>query len=257
MKGILAILMASIMMAAMIAPAMSDTAGTSANVGGVDPTYLGTATTTTVPGPGSNGTVGFELVVTDLNGAGDIPDTVWTAVWDSRTTTLTINSGKTTATTKTFEGSDTIPYCTASGGKTVSFKLSTTEVTTASFNVGSYAGFTLSFTAIAYGDVQINTKTVVTPGTLHNVGNSNMTTKINATKMTPGSTYNASDPANVDMNLTAIVPTPGQEESLPAGAWVSFDNEFVCCTPESIGFSITAPAGTSGQYTGQMEIAAQ
>ena len=257
MKGILALLMAGIMMAVMIAPAMSASPTTSANVGGVASTYVGTATVTTAPGPGSDGVVNFSLVVTDLNGAGDISDTGWTAEWGGRSAVTLTKSAETT-TTKTFVGSDTIPYCTATGDKTVSFKLNTAEVATAVFNVGSYAGFTLSFAAITYGNVNISEKKVVTPGTLHNVGNSNMTTKINATKMTPGTAYNASDPANVDMNLDARVEgTTGVEKDLPAGTWVLFAHEFECCTPEALDFSITAPAGTSGQYTGLIEIAAQ
>ena len=255
---IIAILMASIVAMAVGMPmAMGDDADTKANVGGVAPTYSCTATATTAPDAGSDGQVDFELVVTDKNGAGDIPNAGWTAEWGGRAA-VNLSYKSETATTKTFNGSDTIPYCTAPGDPTVSFQKPTdVEVCNDTFNVGSYTGFTLNFSAIDYGNVVINVTKYVTPGALHNVGNNNMTIKIHATKMTPGGTYNGSDPANKDMRLDATVPKGGQNKDLPACQWVLFDNQFVCCQPELIEFSINATVGTLGAYTGLIEITPQ
>ncbi len=118
---IIAILMAGIVAMATGVPMAIGSVTTSASVGDVAPTYACTATVITASGPGSNGQVGFELVVTYLNGADDISNTGWTAVWKNRTTNLTINNSKTTATSKTFEGFDTILYCTAPNTYTVTF----------------------------------------------------------------------------------------------------------------------------------------
>ena len=259
---IIAILMAGIVAMAVGVPMAigAETVDTSANVGDVAPTYSCTATIATgnEPGPGFDGTVDFELVVTDLNGAGDIPNTGWTAEWSGRPA-VSIAYDSETTTTKTFKGSDTIPYCTAEDTYTVSFQEPLdVEVCTDDFVVGSYTGFTLNFNVIDYDGVAVNVKKVVTPGSLHNVGNDNMKIKIHATAMTPGDTYNSTDPDNVDMNLDARVPGIGVDlKALPACQWVPFDHEFVCCTPDTIDFSITAPEGTEGLYTGLIEIAAQ
>ena len=242
-------------MAVGVPMAFGDNVPTSANVGDVPSTYTCSATVSTAPTAGSNGQVDFELVVTDENGADDIPEGIWTAEWGSRAA-VNLAYKNETATTKTFNGSDTIPYCTAPGDYLVSFEKSSVEVCNNTFNVGSYAGFTL-FDTINYGGVAVNVKTVVTPGNLHNIGNSNMTIKINATKMTPGDTYDPGNASNVDMNQSAVVPSGGVEEPLPAGNWVPFTHEFVCCQAEPLNFSITAPEGTGGAYTGQISIEAQ
>ena len=253
---IIAILMAGIVAMAVGVPmAFGGDVQTSANVGDVPSTYTCSAAVSTAPTAGSNGQVDFELVVTDENGADDIPEGVWTAEWGSRVA-VNLSYKSKTATTKTFNGSDTIPYCTAPGDYLVSFEKTGSEVCNDTFNVGSYAGFTL-FGAINYDGVAVNVKTVVTPGDLNNTGNSNMTIKINATKMTPGVTYDPGNASNVDMNQSAVVPSGGVEESLPAGNWVSFTHEFVCSQAEPLNFSITAPEGTGGTYTGQISIEAQ
>ncbi len=87
-------------------------------------------------------------MVTDLNGADDISNTGWTAVWKNRTTNLTINNSKTTATSKTFEGFDTILYCTAPNTYTVTFTGG--GGCTDTFVVGEYKGLNLNFSKVTF-----------------------------------------------------------------------------------------------------------
>lgn len=75
MKGILAILMAGIMMVAMVAPAMGDSATSSATVGTADPVVVSVAVTpdpVTMNPYGSTTPLTVSAVVSDNNGVADI-----------------------------------------------------------------------------------------------------------------------------------------------------------------------------------------
>ena len=258
MKGILAILMASIMMVAVGVPmAIGADPTTSATVGDVASTYLGTAIVTTVPGPGSDGIVGFELVVTDLNGAGDILNTGWTAEWGGRTAVGLTKTGE-TATTKTFTGNDAIPYCTASGDKDVSFKQLTTQVTTAVFNVVSYKGLSLNFNKATFsGDANSNNNpgtvymdsTVVTP-TITSQGNVETDVGVLASNLTKTGVPDI-DGNNMEANIKDLGWNIVKPEHVFTGANLG------CAGTASAAFQLDIPVGTpSGTYAGSLTISA-
>ena len=252
MKGILAILMASIMVATMIAPAMGNDVSTTASVGDAPPSYVGTASVTTAPGPETDGAVGFTLVVTDPNGAGDISDSGWTANWNSRpTVNLTLDSQ--TATTKTFTGSDTIPYCTPEATYTASFKDSTpSEVDTDTFDVGSTAGLSLDLSAIAYGAVDPGNSSEVlgdatfggTALTVKSTGNTAINLTVSATAMTAtgGTIANSSIECNIDsIGYNGL------------GSPHTYNVNLGCDSTENVDLKLNVPTGqASGTYTGSV-----
>jgi hypothetical protein len=252
MKGILAILMAGIMVLTMIAPAMGNDVSTTASVGDVPPSYVGTASVNTAPGPETDGTVGFTLVVTDSNGADDISDSGWTADWNSRpTVSLTLDSQ--TATTKTFTGSDTIPYCTPEATYTASFKNSTSvEVDTDTFNVGSTVGLSLDLSAIAYGAVSPGNSAEVlgddifggTVLTVKSTGNTAIDVNVSATAMTSGSDSIAN--SNIDCRIDAV----GYNA---LGSIQTYDLNLECDSTENVDLKLNVPTGqASGTYTGSV-----
>jgi hypothetical protein len=159
MKGILAILMAGIMMAAMVAPAMGDSATSSATVGNVAPTieemhiYDATPTEMTNPSandlalaPGGTVTITVKELIEDLNGYGDIGsvviDSVGTGLEIVETLPVAMTAGVTVgATQQWYEATLTVRYYTLPGSYTVTNKATDTA--------GLFATRTESFDVLA------------------------------------------------------------------------------------------------------------
>ena len=256
---IIAILMASVVAMAVGVPmAIGSTADTSAVVGSVDPTYSCTATVEAAnePGPGSNGQVDFQLVVTDMNGAGDISNSGWTAEWGGRTAVALLKTGETT-TTKTFTGSDTIPYCTASGSKAVSFKEGTTVVcSSASFAVGSYSGLSLNFDTVSFsgdpntqdnaGSATLSGASVAAPK-IENIGNGAADVGIEASDLTTVSDTIAGS------NMEGTVGTTPSWQAI--GSEYTWTTSLACGSDTPTDYRLDIPAGTpTGTYTGGLTI---
>lgn len=250
---IIAILMASIVAMAVGVPMAIGSVTTSASVGDVGPTYTCSATVSTAPGPNSDGQVDFELVVTDLNGAGDISDTGWTAAWNSRTTTLA-KTGETT-TTKTFTGNDAIPYCTAPATYTVTFTGGCTDT----FVVGSYKGLSLNFNKVTFsgnadstdnpgtaymGAVEVTTPEVTSEG--------NVETDVGVIASDLTKTPDTITGDNMDANIKAL----GWQPANPKHVFT--EANLACDGTASAAFQLDIPAGTpSGSYVGSLTISAE
>ncbi|CAD6492619.1 MAG: hypothetical protein EMLJLAPB_00330 [Candidatus Argoarchaeum ethanivorans] len=170
MKGILAILMVGIMVLAMITPAMST--DTSATVTDATSTYDCTATDiTTQPDPvtPADGTVSYNLVVSDDNGDDTIPAGTWKAEVNFgaglQTTTLTADAVNGDL-QRTCTGTDSVPANTASGNYVVTFRLDAgSSICTKTVNVGevmSISVMDMSFGAVNPGELDKPGKHVVT-----------------------------------------------------------------------------------------------
>ena len=174
MKGILAILIAGIMVAAMIAPAMGTDTG--ANVNDVASTYDCSATAITAqPVPGSSaGEVNYSMTVTDNNGGDTVPNGVWTAVVDfgegAQNTTLTAEAAS--GLTRTIIGTDSVPANTTAGDYTVTFKLDGTQVCTKVVTVGEVLA--ISVTSMNFGGVNPGDNNKAGKHVVTNTGNVNV-----------------------------------------------------------------------------------
>ena len=261
MKGILAILMAGIMVATMIAPVMGTDTG--ATVNDASTVYTCDATLSTPPTAGSDGQVDFTLTATDNNGDDDIFDGPYWAEWtvgvDTRTTLLTDLVGVNGDLVRTFTGSNAVPYTTPEGTYTVHFYKDggngvrggdDTDVCQNSFTVGSYVGYEIDFTAVSYGTVDVEVKTTVngdgdmdTAGapTIKNTGNKVMDVTISATDMTGVDTITKA-------NLGAIVGVLVEQD---LGDVRTFDANIDPDDTDNIDYTLTAPTGSKpGAYTG-------
>ena len=187
---IIAILMASIVAMAIAVPmVMGDIATTGANVNDVPSTYDCTGTSiTTQPDPATHadGTVSYNLVVTDDNGDDSIPDSTWTAEVDFglglQSTTLTADAVNGDL-QRTCTGTDSVPAGTAAGDYTVTFKLDTVTVCSTTVTVTSVAAYEIDFDAVNYGTINPGASSTVTgdttmhlpvgenPPTIENKGN--------------------------------------------------------------------------------------
>lgn len=175
MKGILAILIAGILAVAMVAPAMGT--DTSATVNDAASTYNCAGTSiTTQPVPGvSNGTINYDLVVSDDNGGDTIPDSTWTAEvnFGGGTQTDSLTAGGASGLTKTCTGTGNVPMNTAAGDYTVTFKLGTTTVCTTTVTVGEV--LSISVTNMSFGAVNPGSPTNSGTHVVTNTGNVNVT----------------------------------------------------------------------------------
>ena len=246
-----AILLVSLVALSVAIPmALGDSATTGATVNEAAASYECTATLTTPPGAGTDGTVSFTLVVTDNNGKEDISDTGWSAEWGGRTEVTLTKSGE-TATTKTFTGSDDVPYTTTPGVKTVSFEAGETVVCTDTFTVSAITAYEIDFSAVAFGDVDIGLKETVSGDTnmgttaaptIKNKGNQAMDVTISATDMS--GTTDTID--NVNLGAAVDDETEQDLEDL-----ATFDANIGAGTTAKIDYSLTAPAGTMDEpYSG-------
>ena len=111
--------MAGIMMATMIAPAMSDTANTEATVGNAAPVVtLVTVADPTSMNPCPTATdVAVTATVSDANGIGDITSVKITAISPETGVTLpiTMTTSTTTGTEAQYTGTISLPCCTEPG----------------------------------------------------------------------------------------------------------------------------------------------
>ena len=262
MKGILAILIAGLMVAAMIAPAMGT--DTSANVNDALTVYTCDATLSTAPTAGSDGQVDFTLTATDDNGDDDIFAGSYWAEWTvdavTRTTLLTDSTGVNGDLVLTFTGSDAVPYTTPEDTYMVDFykddgdstrnagdtKLSCTDT----FTVGSYVGYEIDFSAVSYETVNVGVTTTVTGDgdmvttgapTIKNTGNKVMDVTISASDMTGVDTISKA-------NLGAAV---GALAELDLGAERTFNANIDPDNTANINYTLTAPTGSKpGVYSG-------
>lgn len=253
MKGILAILIAGLMVAAMIAPAMGT--DTSAEVNDASTVYTCDATLSTAPTAGSDGQVDFTLTATDDNGDDDIFAGSYWAEWTvgtvTRTTLLTgpVADGDLVL---TFTGSDAVPYTTPEDTYTVDFykddgdgsrNVGDTKVGSNTFIVGSYVGYEIDFTAVSYGSVDIGVKktvsgdavmNTVTAPTIKNTGNKVMDVTISASDMTGVD--------NIDKaNLGAAVGVLAEQD---LGAERTFNANINPDDTAKIDYTLTAPQGS-------------
>lgn len=212
MKRILSILMAGIMVAAMVVPAMSDTAGTGADVNDVASSYDCSGTSITEqPGPvGSTaGTVSYSLVVSDDNGGDTIPDGTWTAEvnFGGGTQSDSLIAGTASGLQRTCTGTGSIPTDTAAGEYTVTFKLNGTDVCSTTVTVTSVTAYAIDFDAVAYSSVN--------PGASSTVdGDTTMETVGTAPPVKP----TIENKGNVAMDVTiSIADAGGNPETLFEG----------------------------------------
>ena len=263
MKGILAILMAGIMVLTMIAPAMSDTATTGANVGEVASTYAcGTTYIATQPDPitPSVGTVSYNLVVSDDNGGDTIPDGTWTAEVDfgSGTQTDSLTAGDASGLERTCTGTGTVPANTAAGDYTVTFKLNTTTVCSTTVTVTSVSAYEIDFNVTAYGSVNPGASSTVSgdttmdtpiganPPTIKNKGNVAMDVQM--------SIADGSNPETLfESNTVATVGTTGPQTLTTTAA--TFDVDIAVGGTANIDTTLSVPIGIqAGSYSGTLTV---
>lgn len=261
MKGILAIFIAGIMIATMIAPAMSDTASTVATVGDVDSSYDYNGTSiTTQPDPiaSSAGTVSYDLVVSDDNGDDTIPDATWTAEVDFNGTP---QSDLLTADTvngdlqRTCTGSGAVPADTPAGTYTVTFKLGTTTVCSTTVIVTSVSAYAIDFSSVTYGDINPGaSSTVEGDTTMSTVDAPTIENKGNVAMDVNMSIADGSNPETLfESNTAATVGTTGPQTL--ATTPVTFDVDIVVGGTAKIDSTLSVPTGIqAGGYSGTLTV---
>lgn len=273
-EKIAAMLMASIVAMAVGMPmVMGDTPSTEATVNEVASTYDCSATNIS-PQPNSitdtNGTVNFELVINDNNGADTIPDTGWTAEVNFGTgdTTgavpLSVSSVNDTA--EKFTGTETVPADTAADNYTVTFKNSSdVTVCTKVVTVTEKIGYSIDFSKVAYGGS-------LDPGaTSEVIGNTTMETTGVAPPVKPTIKNNANVVMDVQMSIADAGGNPEKlfenntetrvNSSLPAdyktldNATTTFDVDIAIDATANIDAKLSVPFGTkTGSYTGTLTV---
>lgn len=261
MKGILAILMASIMVAAMIAPAMGDTASTDATVSDVVSSYdCGATSITEQPDPvtPSVGTVSYNLVVSDDNGGDTIPNGngTWMAEVDfgSGIQNDTLIIGAADDLQRTCTGTGSIPVNTPAGTYTVTFKLDTTTVCTTIVEVTSVAAYTIDFDAVTYGDINPGASSTISGDiimstnnspTIKNTGNIAMDVNISIADGNPDKLF--------ESNTAAKVGAIGPQTLTTTAAM--FDVDIAVGETAKIDIILSVPTGTkAGSYHGMITV---
>ena len=271
---IIAILMAGIVAMAVGMPmVMGDTPTTEATVNEVASTYDCSATNIN-PQPNSitdtNGTVNFELVVNDNNGADTIPDTGWTAEVNFGTgdTTgavpLSVSSVNDTA--EKFTGTETVLADTAADNYTVTFKNpSDVTVCTKVVTVTEKIGYSIDFNKVAYGsslnpgatsevigDTTMETTGVAPPvnPTIKNDANVVMDVQMSIDDAggNPEPLFEDNTAARVDSSL------PGDYASLNSGT-TTFDVNMAIDATANIDSKLSVPLATqAGSYSGTLTV---
>lgn len=248
--------MASIVAMAVAVPMAIGSVPTSATVNDVATDYTCDATLSTAPTAGSDGQVDFTLTATDNNGDDDIFGGPYWAEWDAgagaRTTELTDPTGPNGDLVRTFTGNDAVPYTTPEGTYTVYFykdggdgvrSADDIQVGTDTFAVGGYTGFTIDFTEVNYGAVNISEKKTVsgdanmgTPSaqTIKNTGNKVMDVTISATDLTGADTID-------NINLGAAVDITSEQNLDDVR---TFDANIDPDNTAKIDYTLTAPQGS-------------
>ena len=243
MKGILAILMAGIMVLAMIAPAMSTE--TSATVTDATSTYDCTATDiSTQPNPTSEtaGTVSYSMTVTDNNGGDTVPAGTWTAEVDfgDGTQTDSLTAGTPDGLTRPITGTGSVPANTPAGNYVVTFKLNGTQVCQDTVTVNEV--LSVSAAAMTYPDVNPGAST----SSNHALNNTGNVPIYFSEKTTPG--YDNDTEDGIIWN-----PMTGPEtiaDTQISTTWTEGD-QIAINGNANAGFTLSVPAGTAtGGYTG-------
>jgi hypothetical protein len=264
MKRILSILMAGIMVAAMVVPAMSDTAGTGADVNDVASSYDCSGTSiTTQPDPAtpSAGTVTYNLVVTDDNGGDTIPSGTWTAEVDfgGGTQSDSLIAGTASGLQRTCTGTGSIPTDTAPGDYTVTFKLDGTDVCSTTVTVTSVTAYLIDFNAVAYGsvnpgasstvngDTTMNTPVSTNPPTIENKGNVAMDVEMSIVDA-------GGNPETLFEGNTAAIVGSSASQTLTTTT-ATFDVNIVVGGTAKIDSTLTVPIGIqASSYSGTLTV---
>ncbi|MGP8331554.1 MAG: hypothetical protein ACT6FB_04345 [Methanosarcinaceae archaeon] len=260
MKGILAILMASVMVAAMIAPAMGDIASTDANVSDLESSYDCSETSiSNQPDPvtPSAGTVNYNLVVSDDNGGDTIPDDTWTAEVDfgDGTQNDTLTLGAANGLQRTCTGTGSIPVNTAAGTYTVTFKLDTTTVCTTTVTVTSVAAYVIDFNTVTYGSINPGASSTVSGD--DTMGTNNSPTIENKGNIVMDVNISISDGSNPEIlfesNTQATVGGVGPQ--ILTTTATTFDVDIVVGGKAKIDTTLSVPTGIkAGIYSGTITV---
>ena len=276
MKGILAILMAGIMMAAMIAPAMSST-DTSATVGNVapvvgsvvvtDPTLMNLCPTTT--------DVTVTATVSDANGRDDIASVQITNITPAITGIGVINmtlSTNNSATEAVYVGTISLPCCTEPGSDKYNITVTATDngplsdTGTDLLTVPGSTGLSINFDKVSFGPAAPNTNNVSGNATLNSssvgspvassIGNTVINVSVGAGNLTGTSHGETITGDNMEANLADD----------PDAGWLvvgwspppqTFITNLVCGgTPAATAFRLDIPNVKPDTYTGILTISA-
>jgi hypothetical protein len=256
MKGILAILMAGMMVLAMIAPAMGGDASTGATVGDVASTYVCNGTSiTTQPNPttSSSGTVTYNLVVSDDNGGDTVPNATWTAEvdfdGDGTPQSDSLTAGAADGLQKTCTGTGTVPANTAAGTYTVIFKLGSVVVCTTTDTVTVDEVLSISVANMDFGAVNPGDMDKAGNHTVTNTGNVNVTfvdaapTKYDNNATSDGITW-------ANMNGSGSADGETIADSQLTTDWAPA-TEIAVSGNADVNFELDVPTGLkAGSYTG-------
>lgn len=263
MKVILAILMASIMMAAMIAPAMGGTANTVAAVGNAAPEV----TSVVVTDPGSMNpcpdttAVTVTATVSDANGITDITSVQITAISPETGVTLpiTMTTSTTTGTEAEYTGTISLPCCTSADDYTVTVTASDSTATDTGIDtltVPTSKGLSLNFDTVSFsgapgdtdvaGTAMFDTFTI--DPTVESVGNTAIDISVLADNLEKGIDTINGDKMEAKIDLLAWQ---------PVGTAYTFVTTLGCQSTAVPAFRLDIPSGTPhGSYTGTLTISA-
>ena len=274
MKVILALLMAGIMMAAMIAPAMSDSAASSATVGDLDPVIqsLDAPFTDITLDPGATATTTNTTVTVtlyDANGDSDLKDSYTAKIFDE--TDSLIGTAITVDVVAATQNGDQTAQYTGTGGaipystpKTTGSKIYRVEIydgateidpSTADVSVSIAETKSLSLTQdkIYFGTVAVNS-------------NDNLQIDDPSTSPADESTVAAWNDGNIANTPTVGTPTnlTGQTQSppdtIPGSGLTAGDDTFASVNPagsDTANFVLDVPSGIlADSYAGTVSITA-
>ena len=244
MKGILAILMAGLMVLAMIAPAMSEDAQTSASVGNAAPDVAITSSSPDPADPGDTVTVSGTL--SDPNGIGDVNTLTYDVKYPNGTT---YESGS-IAPASPWSFNFALPTgCNAPpGGWTV--EVNATDVgslsdkdDTGTFTVNGLIAITV--TNMTYGSV--STPSSANPGS-HTVTNDGNVAIFFNESTTVGYNNDGTDDGITWIGMTSGANTIA--DSYITTGWTA-STSIAPCASDDVGFLLNVPSGTpSGTYGG-------
>ena len=272
MKVILALIMAGIMMAAMIAPAMGGDADTSATVGNVAPVVESVV----ILDPGSMNfcpdttVVPITAIVSDANGVGDIASVQITDInpaisgavvsiaWDSDNT----------ATEAVYKGTITLPCCTEPGLDKYTITVTATDTGalldtgTDKLTVPTSKGLSINFDKVSFGPAAPNTDDVPGSATLgvnpeaapaaENIGNTVIDVSVGAGDLTGATHSEIIAGANMKADLTDT-PDAGWLVLVPTK---TFNTALACGGTSDTAFRLDIPNVVSDTYAGTLTISA-
>ncbi|RZN36785.1 MAG: hypothetical protein EF813_06400 [Methanosarcinales archaeon] len=243
MKGILAILMAGIMIAAMIAPAMSEDASTSVSVGNDAPDVVITSIAPDPADPGDTVTVNGTL--SDPNGIGDVNELTYDVKYPNGTT---CESGSILSIVSPWSLNFDLPAGVSAPSGTWNVSVTATDMGSATdtdastFEVSTVIAITVG--DMSYGSV--NAGSNGNPGS-HNVENTGTVAIVFGESSTTGYDNDADDGISwADMTFG----TNTIADSHIITNWV-VSTQIVAGASADVNFELDVPAGTlSGTYAG-------